>query len=1106
MKKYYLLSIILALSLIGCGPEHNATRSASESENTNLFSGPVFELLSAEKSGITFRNDITETPEIHGLTWDAIYYGGGVGIGDINNDGLDDIVLTGNQTDDALYLNKGDMVFDDISKSSGIAGPAGWSTGVSMVDINADGFLDIYVCRSSWKMDNENHDFQRNKLFINNGDLTFTERSAEYGLDYAGYSTQATFLDFDKDGDLDLFLLNSPSNNLSQKVIYAEKNAFPSLASDRFYLNNNGKFKDITQKAGVEAFSFGLGVVAADLDHDTWVDIYVANDYDRPDYLYMNQKDGTFKNMLDEKIKHTAFTAMGCDAADINNDGLVDLGVLDMQSADHVRSKTNMPTMDAAQFWGYVNKGYNYQYMSNVLQLNNGRGYFSDIAQYAGIASSDWSWSILMADFNNDRHKDIVITNGINKDLRNNDFKVKLEKLVNANEKVDLFEMSKALPSNPLPNYVYENKGHYQFKNVNDVWGLDQNTFSFGAAYGDLDRDGDLDLVINNNNERSYIYRNTMDEKAHYISVDFKGYAQNPMALGTKVFMYQNGEMQYQELNPVRGYQSSCAPYLHFGLGNNDHIDSLVCIFPDDRSIRLYKVPADQRLTLSHADARHQKMQVYTFQKNIFTNNKSNSGVDFVHQENLYDDFKEEILLPHSESRKGPYQAVGDVNGDGTDDFFIGGARGQSGELYLQDRQGLFSSLEGPWKADAAKEDMGCAFFDMDGDGDLDLYVASGGNDSANPHDYHDRLYRNDGNGLFSKASDQLPELHANSSCVAVHDFDGDGDEDVFIGGLVEYARYPHPGQSVLLRNDEGIFTNVTDQWAPGLSNAGMVTAAIWADINGDQLADLILVGEWMKPTAFVNKKDHMAWDENWPEFRDQLSGWYMSISTGDINQDGRPDFVLGNFGTNNKFHPSLEKPLKVYSSDFDGNNTNDIVLAKNYKGKYVPLRGRQCSSEQMPFVADKFKTFSEFANASIENILEEKLETSLNLQVNEFRSGVLLSSSTGYTFKPLPAEAQFAPLMASQIHDFNKDGVMDILLVSNLFDSEVETTRHDAGNGLYLKGIGDDNFEALTVLNSGFYAPYNSRSMTLLGSEGRSGGTIIVGSNNNRVVSYTFE
>lgn len=559
--KVLIPSLILISFLLYSCSDNGSRQIENESEKGNFVS------LSPEQTQVSFTNHINENKDLNGLTWDAIYSGGGVGIGDINNDGFSDLYFAGNQVSDALYLNNGDMTFTDISESSGILDHGGWSSGVSMVDINADGYLDIYVCRNSWKMDGQDPDLRRNKCFINNGNSTFSEKAQEMGIDHQSYSTQATFLDFDKDGDLDMFLLNTPSNNLKQKVDYSIKNEFPDWVSDQFFINNNGDFENATRQVGLEAFSFGLGVVAADIDHDTWVDLYVANDYERPDYMYINQRDGSFRNMLNEKVKHTSFTSMGCDAADINNDGLTDIGVVDMQSADHVRSKTNMPSMDEEQFWAYVKKGYNYQYMTNVLQVNNGAGYFSDIAQYSGISSTDWSWSILIADFDNDRNKDIFISNGINKDLRNNDFSAHFTKLNEEKKEIDLLELSQDLPSNPLSNFMFLNQGNFDFKESSKDLGMATPSFSFGAAYGDLDNDGDLDLVVNNNNAPAFIYKNELAKK-NFLKIKVKGNAKDPFGYGTKVFAYTNGEVLYQELNPARGYLSSCEPKILLGLGN----------------------------------------------------------------------------------------------------------------------------------------------------------------------------------------------------------------------------------------------------------------------------------------------------------------------------------------------------------------------------------------------------------------------------------------------------------------------------------------------------------------------------------------------------------
>lgn len=1058
----------------------------------------------AKDIGIGFLNQIEESPEVHGLTWDAIYSGGGVAIGDINNDGFPDIFFSGNQVDDALYLNNGDFTFNDISKSSGISAHSGWSSGVAMADINADGYLDIYVCRNSWKLDADDPTFKRNKLFINNGDLSFTESAQEYGLDHMGYSTQATFLDYDKDGDLDMFLLNTPSNNLKQKVLYQQQGTYADWVSDQFFENRNGKFHNVSKAVGIDNFSFGLGVVAADIDHDTWIDLYVANDYERPDYLYINQRDGTFKNQLNEKIKHTSFTSMGCDAADINNDGLTDIGVVDMQSADHYRSKTNMPSMDEEQFWGYVKQGYNYQYMTNVLQMNGGYGFFSDIAQYAGLSSTDWSWSILMADFDLDRKKDIFISNGINRDLRNNDFAVSLEAKNSKKEKIDLFEMAQSLPSSPLPNFLFMNDGDYSFNESAVDLGIDEASFSFGAAYGDLDLDGDLDLVVNNNNSAPFILENDMAE-GNYLKIKFKGPEGNPFAYGAKVFAFADDEILYQELSPVRGYQSSCEPLLTFGLGDLDFLDSLICFFPGEKSILLKNVKANKELNLDFANAQNVKRKVYHVSNRLFQEQSLALGLDFNHREDDYDDYVKEVLLPHSQTRMGPKVAIGDINGDDVNDVFVCGAAGQEGAFFIQETNGKFTKWNGvPVLAkDRSFEDVDALIADFDNDGDNDLLVQSGGGASADK--WFDRLYINTGNDNWQR-SELVPNSNYNGSCIAACDFDNDGDVDLFLGGRGEPLKYPYPGNSVIWENENGRFVDRTQEIGPELSQIGMVTDATWSDINADGSMDLILVGEWMQPIAFLQSEGQFVLDEHWFDKADESLGWWFNIESADINNDGIDDFIVGNIGENNKFHPSPKKPLRVYSSDFDENKSNDIVLAKEYKGKIVPTRGRECSSEQLPFIAKDFETFDEFANASVQNILGDKIEEALELKVNNFKSGVILSSPKGYHFQPFPAMAQLSPVMGSVVYDFDSDGHLDILIAGNLFDAEVETTRHDSGNGIFLKGNGSGDFKALGHFQSGFYAPLNVRGLHLSLNNAKNFGCVFVPANNNRLTAFTFK
>ncbi len=1090
-----LLSLCFAVLFVSCEPEiEKAEPLAEKVAPANLFA-----LLSPQDTGVDFENTISENEEVNFLEWDAVYYGGGVALADFNNDGLLDLFFCGNQVDDAIYLNKGDLTFEDITHTSGIIEHAGWSNGVSIVDINEDGFADIYVCRSGWLADDEMLEERRNKLFINNQDLTFTEAAKQYGLDNEGYSTQATWFDYDKDGDQDMFLLNAPSNNLKQKVKYNQV-GFPDYVKDKFFRNDGGKFTEIGAQLGLDGLSFGLGVVAADFNHDNWTDLYVANDYDRPDYMYINDQKGSFTNALNSKVKHTCFTAMGVDAADFNNDALIDLAVLDMQSEDHYRSKTNMPSMSSDRFWGLVNKGYNYQYMSNVLQLNNGQGFFSDIAQMAGVASTDWSWSVLMADYDLDGYKDLYVTNGINKDIRNNDFSLAFEQKMANNEAIDLFELTKETPSTKISNYAFHNQGDLTFKKVMNDWGMDQTSFSYGAAYGDLDNDGDLDLVVNNNNMPAFIYENSAATSANWLKVEVKGKTGFNDHLNSKAIVFANGQKQYCELTATRGYQSSCSPIMHFGLGDVNKIDSLLVIFPDGSSWKKKNVEVNQVLTVAASQGQMMPFYVYGEIKPLFKEVTDELGISFTHVENDFDDFKEEVLLPHRQSRNGPYTAVGKINGDEFDDVFIGGAAGQSGALLVQTSDGSFTTKKGPWSKHAKQEDMGCAFFDLEGDGDLDLYVASGGGHLAKDDPaFADRLYINDGQGNFTVSNDH-PGLTGNASCVVSGDIDGDGDMDLFVGGRAYPQKYPHAGQSFILINSDGVLTDETEAWSPVIGEIGMVTSAALTDVNGDGKNDLMIVGEWMTPSLFLQVEGAFVASD---QPVDQLSGWWQNVTAADIDEDGDMDFLLGNMGLNNKFHPSQEKPLKIYSDDFDGNQTNDIVLAKMSKNRYVPVRGRECSSQQMPFVSEKFENYEGYATASLDEIYGEALDQALFHQVNEFRSGIYRNDNGKFTFEPLPNQVQIAPIMDFVVDDFNKDGSLDILSAGNHFDAEVETTRYDASNGCLLLNS-PNGFIPNNVLYSGFYAPFNTKDLSVVTlAQGKC--AILVASNNGRLTAFSF-
>lgn len=1055
-----------------------------------------FELLPAEKTGIDFSNTLKESKTFNHYFYSQIYVGSGVAIGDINNDGLPDIFFGGNQVNDRLYVNKGDFKFEDITNQSKISKNPGWTWGVTMADVNADGYLDIYVSRNgnSSKMEP-----RRNQLYINNQDLTFTESAEKYGLADVGFSTQAVFFDMDNDGDLDMYQVNQLADKKLLLINKIPKEQFKHF-KDKLYRNDNGRFVDVSAKAGISRnVAYGLSVNASDFNNDGWLDLYVANDYAEPDFMYYNNGDGTFTNVINEKLKHITQLSMGSDTGDINNDGLIDLITTDMTPEDHYRSKTNMASMSTEAFHTMVKAGAHHQYMANTLQINTGKGSFSDIANMAGIAYTDWSWASLLVDLDNDGLRDIIVSNGIKKDVDNNDYRNLVTELSKGKITVDeLFEISKKTPSQPIANYAFKNKGNYKFEKVTKTWNFDTPSFSNGMAYGDLDNDGDLDVVVNNMDQPAFIY----DNKAtgNFLKIKLEGDQKNKFGIGVKAIIHYDNQTQIAENIATRGFISSVENGLFFGLGKETLIDKVEVIWQNGKANIFTDVEANQTLTAQYAKATNKNTKTTTIETIVEQVQPSKLKLDFVHKENEFDDFSREILLPHKLSENGPFSAVSDINNDGLDDIFIGGAYGESGMLYLQKTDGTFiENPSQPWEEDKNFEDLGCLFIDVDNDNDTDLYITSGGSEfKIGDKRLQDRLYINNGEGQFVKNDNALPKIYQSTQCVKASDIDNDGDVDLFVGVRLSPGKYTFPTSSYFLINEKGKFKKAAANVAPAFENIGMVTDAVFSDIDGDKDKDLLIVGEWMEVKVLTNNQGKFV-DESSEFGLDNTRGIWWTITASDIDNDGDEDYIVGNLGKNNKFKASKEHPFKVYANDFDKNGTNDIVLAKYYKDDYVPVRGRECTSQQMPYVAEKFKDFHSFASSKLLDILpEETVDDAVIYEIESFESIILINDNGILKKQALPNQAQVSPIKSALVYDFNNDGNKDIMTVGNHYGVEVETTRYDAGFGNILLGDGKNNFVAISPKESGFYVPFDSRDINQI--KQNKDNLIIITNNNNKV------
>ena len=1051
----------------------------------------LFTALDKDRTGVNFRNVLFEDGPLNIANYIYFYNGGGVAVGDINNDGLPDILFTGNMVRNRLFLNKGDFHFEDITEKSGVAEKQGWCMGATMADVNGDGRLDIYICRSA----DANPERRKNLLFINNGDLTFTERAEEFGLADQGFSTQAAFFDYDKDGDLDCFIINHSVPKYTagiQDNVALRQEYNPDYAS-KLYRNDNGHFSDISRQAGISSnvFTFGLGLAISDLNGDGWPDVYVSNDFNEPDYLFINNRNGGFTESLSKAMNEVSMYSMGSDAADFNNDGLVDIATLDMLAEDNKTQKMHAGADNFEKFQILFNKGFYYQYSRNMLQKNNGDGTFSEIGQIANMSNTDWSWTPLFCDFDNDGQKDLFVTNGYVKDYSDMDFmKYSVDRMIRSQqgEATDaVSQYIKKMPNHESEKYMLRNDGNGSFSKVTTEWGLEKPGVSAGAVYADLDNDGDMDIVVSNTNDFASIYRNNAEKllKNNFLKVELKGPAGNPSAIGSKIMAYTGNQIIFQEQMPVRGYQSSVDPIINLGLGRVQSVDSLIVIWPNDFATKLNHVKSGQTLKLNIADATL-KWDYHTgSEAKYFTNL---SAPAFTHHENIFNDFNVQPLLPHFLSRQGPCLAVGDVNGDGITDVFVGGAKGQSGRIILRDSKDNFKITNLPaLTIDSAYEDVCAEFFDADGDHDLDLVVASGGYEFAeNDPLLQSRLYINDGRGNFSRLKDAFPIEAFSASCVRAADADGDGDLDLFLGGRVIPGKYPlGPGGRLLINEGKGHFRY--DEHFSALLKDAMITDAAWVDLNKDGHPELITVGEWQPIRVFARSGDTYS-DVSKTYINFASGGWWNRIFVDDLNGDGLPDLVLGNQGLNGQFKPTVKEPLSMYFKDFDGNGSIDPIFCYYIQGVSYPAYSRDDLAEQLPIIKKKFLEYHSYADATINGIFSaDELKNATMLKAELLSSVVLIGKPDGAFEKiDLPAEAQYAPVFAIQSMDANQDGKKDLLLAGNNSWTRMKFGKYDASFGTLLLGDGKGSFKAVPQYQTGLSLRGDIRSVVSLSGNGK--------------------
>ncbi len=1110
----YFLFLLIVVSCNAPQEEENTNTPKSSDQKQR------FQLLNPDQTGISFQNQIKETYEINILNYEYLYNGAGVSVGDLNNDGLPEIYFVSNQFANKLYLNKGNMQFEDITDKAGLAVEEGFKTGVTMADVNADGLLDIYVCRTN----KDSEGLKDNILFINNGDLTFTDKTAEYNLLDNSNTNHANFFDYDLDGDLDLYLLNHKTGfkqATNMRLKQDEQGKITRILepetpyeSDRLYRNDNGKFVNVSESAGIVNSTFGLSATVSDINMDGYPDIFVANDYIEPDNVYINNGDGTFTDKYFEYFRHSSQNSMGADIADFNNDALPDIVVLDMASNDHVRYKTLMTSLRTDRYNTLLKYGYGHQIERNMLQVNNGDGTFSEIAQLAGISNTDWSWGALFYDMDNDGLKDLFIGNGYRRDLTDLDYvtyvRDSIEKTggVNNQRFPSVYDFLEILPSTKLRNYAYLNQGNLMFEDVTDAWGMDQKGFSNGAAYGDFDGDGDLDLVTNNIDEAAYLYENLTDQidTKNYLQIKLEGLGENTYGLGTKVTIHQGDGLQFKELSLTRGFLSSSQPILHFGLGNNQTVDLIEVEWPDKNYQTFENVSANQLMTITYEKTGKTAPKKQLMENELFEEVTDKIGVDFRHVENNFSDFDREKLLPRMYSNSGPFLAVADVNGDELDDFYIGGAAQSPGALYIQNANATFSKASSEtWEADKAYEDLESVFLDADGDQDMDLYVVSGGSQPlVNSEKYTDRLYLNDGQGNFSRA-ENFPANNSSGACALAYDYDGDGDKDLFVGGRVSPGVYPRIPDSYLFKNNNGSYEDVSDSEGALIREVGMVTDIKVGDLDGDQQEEILVTGEWL-PIMVMSYQDGQLVDRTEEFGFSKTNGWWNCMTVEDFDNDGDLDIMAGNLGLNSRLEASPESPLYLFGKDFDRNGQIDPIMAYAIDGKIYPYAQRDNLASQIPKIKKKFTRYRPYAKSTVEEVFSpEALEDAMKFEAYCLESSYFENDNGTFKRTALPPFAQVAPVFEILSGDFNDDGKKDALLVGNFDGSETETGRFDASNGVLLLNEGNGNWSTQPNRKHGFWAAGETRDIAPLTlANGRE--LILVAKNNDQLKAYALK